>query len=75
MLTKSIVKIWLLSVNFDELTSITVCGDESHPFERSTVIGRGELRRFSKLTDSNQILKIDFVSIHCHLCEILSQII
>ena len=30
---------------------------------------------FSKLTDSNQIFRIDFLCIHYHLCEISSQII
>ena len=30
---------------------------------------------FSKLTDSNQIFRIDFVHIHYHLCEISTQII
>ena len=30
---------------------------------------------FSKLTDSNQILRNDFVGLHYHLCKISSQII
>ena len=39
MLTKSILKIWSLSVNFDKFTSINLWTDQSQDFKRSTVIG------------------------------------
>ena len=76
MLTKSIVKIWLLSVNFEKFTSINLWTDQSQHFKRSTVIGPSVHKfievNFSKLTDSNQIFRIDFVSIHRHFGEISS---
>ena len=49
MLTKPILKIWLLSVNFEKFTSITFCGDQSQLFKRSTVIGQFIEVSFSKL--------------------------
>ena len=75
MLTKSILKIWFLSVNIEKFElidgPITVerlkCCDWSvHKFTEVN---------FSKLTDSNQIFRIHFVSIHCHLGEFSRSII
>ena len=39
MKTKSFLKIWLLSVNFEKFTSINLSRDQSQHFKRSTVIG------------------------------------
>ena len=56
MLTKSILKIWLLSVNFEKFTSVNLWTDQSQHFKRSTV--RKHFHKFtevnfSKLTDNN----------------------
>ena len=50
---KPILKIWLLSVNFEKFTPINLWMDQSQHFKRSTVIGNFIEVNFSKLTDSN----------------------
>ena len=79
MLTKLFLKIWLLSVSFEKLTSRNLWGNQSQHFKRSTVIGPPPHQfievNFSKLMDSNQIFRNNFVSIHCHLGEIACQVI
>ena len=66
MLIKSILKIWLWSVDFEKFTFITLdgtitalqtldCDWSPHNFIEVN---------FSKLTDSNQIFRIDFDCIH-----------
>ena len=77
MLTKPILKIWLLSVNFEKFTSIYLWTDQSQHFKPSTVIGspyvyRGE---FIEVNGQQPNFRNDFVCIHYHLCEISSQII
>ena len=77
MQTKSILKIWSLSVNFEKFAFITYGGPIT--FERLKCcdwsVHKFLEMKFSKLTDSNQIFRIDFVCIHYHLCEISCQII
>ena len=71
LLTKSVLKIWLLSINFEKFTSINLWTDQSQHFKRSTVIGP-----FISLTDNNQIFRNDFdFAFIMHLCKISSQII
>ena len=77
MLTKSILKIWLLLVNFEKFTSINLWTDQS---QRSNLDCDLSVHKFieinfSKLTDDNQIFRNDFHCIHYHLYKISSQII
>ena len=71
------LKIWLLSVN-ENLTSINKDRDQSESSVWRAVIGRTLFFievNFSKLTDSNQIFRNDFVCIHYHLCKISTKFI
>ena len=77
MQTKTIIKIWLLSVNFEKLTSISLWGGKITALQ--TLDCDWSVHKFievniSELTDSNQILRNYFVCIHYHICEISSQI-
>ena len=75
MLTKSILKIWLLSVNFEKFTSICLwMATALQTFDSPSVHKFIEVN-FSKLTDNNQIFRNDFDCIHYHLSKISSQII
>ena len=78
MLTKSILKVWLLSVNFEKnhryklsdgpITALQTldCDWSVNKFIEVNLL---------KLTGNNQIFSNDFDCTHYHLCKILSQII
>ena len=77
MLTKSILKIWLLSVNFEihlhKLMegAITALQSLDGDWSVQKFIGVN----FAKLTDNNQIFWNDFDCIHHHFCKLSSEII
>ena len=83
MLRKSMLKILLMSVNFEKFTSVNLWLTEDRAFcfriERLKCCVWYPHKfievNFSKLRDSHQIFGIDFVSIYYHLCEISRQII
>ena len=77
MLTKSILKIWLLSINFKKFNSINLWMDQSEHFMHWTDWFDHKFIdvNFSKFTDANQIFRNDFDCIHYHLCTISSRII
>ena len=79
MITKSVLKIWLLSVNFEKFTSINLWTDQSQTalqtLDRYWSVHKFTEVNFSMLTDNNQIFKNDFDCIHYHLSKISSQII
>ena len=78
MKSKSFLKIWLLSVDFEKFTSMDLWTDQSQSSVGRAVIGPQHKFievNFSKLTDCNQIFRIDIASIHYHLGEISCQII
>ena len=64
-------------VNFEKFTSINLWRDQLQFSVWSAVSSHHKFIKvnFSKLTDSNQIFRIDFVSIHYHLNKISCQII
>ena len=75
MNSKSFLEIRVFFVNFKKFTSISQKNDQSQPSNHQTMIGSSYglciKASFSKLTDSNQILKNYFVGIHHHrLCKI-----
>ena len=69
--TKSLLKIWLLSVNFEKFTSINLWSNQSQ-----SGVWKGKLVEvnFSKLMDRNQIFWNDFVCLYYHFCKISTQI-
>ena len=85
MLTKSILKIWLLSVNFKEIrlyiftefTLFIYLTNHSQAFEVLCDWSSHKFIEvnFSSITDSNQIFRNDFVCNHYDLFKMSSQII
>ena len=58
MPTKSILKIWLLPVNFEKFTSINLWTDKSQHFKRSTVIGPSrEIHLYKLIEGTNTALQ------------------
>ena len=82
MQSKPFLKIWLLSLNFENFTSINLWTDQSQSSVWSERLKCCDwsVHKFiemnlSKLKYINQMFRIDFVSIHFHLGEISCKII